>query len=70
MNLNNLFNPSTIIGALLISVIGGFIVYFFTKDSSKVKKNSIKTKDNHGFILQDTKIEGGFNVKEYNKDKR
>jgi len=70
MNFNDLLNPSTILGALTISVLGGFIVFFFTKSRNKVKKNSIKTRDNHGFIFQDTKIEGGFNVKEHNKDKR
>ncbi|MCT4594203.1 MAG: hypothetical protein N4A57_08050 [Anaeromicrobium sp.] len=68
MNLNDILNPSTIIGALLISIIGGFIVFFFTKDDNQSKKNSIKTKDNHGFIFQDTKIEGEFNVKSKNKE--
>ncbi|MGF7058631.1 hypothetical protein [Brassicibacter mesophilus] len=63
MSINDILNPSTIIGALLISVIGGFIVYFFTKTDSKSKKNSIKTKDNYGYIFQDSKIEGDFNGK-------
>lgn len=68
MNLKDILNPSTIMGALLISVIGGFIVNWFNKSSNKVNRNSIKTNDNHGYIFQDTKIEGGFDVKSKNKD--
>lgn len=73
MSLDKIFDPSTGVGAIvigiLVSVLGGLILYYLTKDNSKSKTNSIKVKDNNGIIFQDTKIEGDINVKEHNKDK-
>lgn len=74
MNLDKILDPSTGVGEILIgilvTVLGGLILYYITKDNNKSKTNSIKVKDNKGIIFQDSKIEGDINVKEHNKDKR
>lgn len=73
MSLDKILDPSTGAGAIiigvLVTVLGGLILYYFTKDNDKSKTNSIKVKDNKGIIFQNSKIEGDINVKEYNKDK-
>lgn len=73
MNLDKVLDPSTGVGAIVIGVIvtvlGGLILYYITKDDSKAKTNNIKMKDNKGIIFQDTKMEGDINVNEQNKDK-
>lgn len=68
MNLDKILDPSTAIGTLVTGVLVGLIVHHFTKGDSKAKKNSIKVKDNKGFIFQDTKIKEDINVKEHNKE--
>lgn len=70
MDIEKFLNPSTIVGALLISIIAGLIVYYITKNQGLYKKNSIKMRDNSGFIYQDTKIGGRKNGKFQNKDER
>ncbi len=68
MNLDKIMDPSTGVGAIIIGVIVSLITYFFTKNN-KEKINSIKVKDNKGFIFQDTRVGGDINVKEYNKNR-
>ncbi len=58
MTIEELFNPSTIHGALIIGVIGGIIVFFITGATMKAlkkKKNIQHIKDNHGVINQDVR---------------
>ena len=73
MSLDKILDPSTGAGAIiigvLVTVLGGLILYYFTKDNDKSKKNVIRVKDNKGLIFQDTKIEGDINVKEHSEDK-
>lgn len=68
MKLDDILNPSTAIGAILIAVISGLILQLFTKNDNKTKTNNIKTRDNSGFIFQDTEIEGDINGKSENKE--
>lgn len=74
MNLDKILDPSKGVGqvliGILVTVLGGLILYYITKDNNKSKTNNIKVKDNKGIIFQDSKIEGDINVKEHNKDKR
>lgn len=69
MSLDRILDPSTAIGALVIGVLVSLIAHYLTKNDNKTKTNNIKVRDNKGFIFQDTKIEGGIDVKEFNKDK-
>ncbi len=70
MNIDDILNPATAIGAILVAVISGLILYFITKNSDGKKKNMIKVKENNGFIFQDSKLEGDINVKEQDKSKK
>lgn len=62
MNLNDIFNPSTVVGALLIRIAAKFIVNSFTKNDD-LKLNNIKIQNNYELSFSDSKMKSKDNSK-------